>query len=194
MVSYNSLTAAILWVVAVYLVLLVICWALSRLWSRDVTLPQVTPMSRPEERREIATLRRYQRRADLLWRFAAHLSGGRRAWAENLSRGYTDRAQRIEKEWHRRAQLADRLDGQARAWSALMTPIPASSPCSPSLPPSAPRPTLEPAEESTRRWERTLPWGTPSPLLTREGRGKPYPFVPLAPPLPRSSRRARRAP
>lgn len=195
MVSYNSLWAALCWVAVVYLVLVVICWALSRIWSRDVTLPDVTPMSRPEERREMATLRRLQRRADQLWRFAGHLSGAPRAWVESLSQRYTDRAQRIEKDRRHRARLADRLDAQARAWAALMTPIPGSSPSSASLPPSAPRPTLEPAEEDTRRWERPLPWGTPSPLVTREGLGRPYPFVPLAPPLPpRSSRRARRAP
>lgn len=53
---------------------------------------------------------------------------------------------------------------------------------------------LREPEEVTRRWERTLPWGTPSPLVTREGLGRPYPFVPLTPPLPPSSRRRRRNP
>jgi hypothetical protein len=199
MIPYNSLGSSLAQVAICYLALLAMCWAIARLRSRSLELPDVTPMSRPEELREMAALRRCQRRAALLWRCGALLSGGRRAWVENLSRQYTDRAQRIEKARRSRAQDAGRLDAQARAWAAHMTPIPGSSPCSPpNPPPSAPRPTLDQAKESTRRWERTLPWGTPSPLVTREGLGRPYPFVPLAPPLPpaapRSSRRARRNP
>lgn len=184
MVSYNSLGAALVNVAMFYAVLLVICWAVSRLWSRDVTLPEDLLMSRRAQRRELLTMRRCRRRADLLWRFAEHLSGGRRAWVERLSRRYTDQAQQIEEARRTRLQQAERLDAQLRAWAAALTPIPGNSPYSPSPPPSAPRPTLEPAEEDTRRWERTLPWGTPSPLVTREGLGRPYPFVPLAPPLP----------
>jgi hypothetical protein len=104
------------------------------------------------------------------------------------------RAERIERRTRQRARAAERESARALDWDRTL----ASSPCSgPSLPPSAPRatPALDfAADENTRRWERTLPWGTPSPLMTREGRAKPYPFVPLAPPLPTSSRRARRNP
>jgi hypothetical protein len=105
------------------------------------------------------------------------------------------RAERIERRTRQRARAVERESARALDWDRTL----GSSPCSaPNLPPSAPRAASSldfTADENTRRWERTLPWGTPSPLVTREGLGRPYPFVPLAPPLPpRSSRRARRAP
>jgi hypothetical protein len=113
------------------------------------------------------------------------------------------RAERIERRTRQRARAVARESARALDWDRTL----ASSPCSATiLPPSAPRPppvlpwispdmNPSPPDEDTRRWERTLPWGTPSPLMTREGRAKPYPFVPLAPPLPTSSsRRARRNP
>jgi hypothetical protein len=174
-----------------FLVLPLIGSMLSRSWSRDVTLadpPEVTPRSRLALRLEPARLRLWRWVAAALWRVGALLSGSRRRALERRSRRATARANRIEVERKRRMLAAWRQEARDRAWAAHMTPIPASSPSSTSLPPSAP-------EEDTRRWERTLPWGTPSPLMTREGLGRPYPFVPLAPPLaPRSSRRARRAP
>lgn len=100
------------------------------------------------------------------------------------------RSGRIQRAQRRRASDAARDSARALAWERTL----ASSHSSvPSRPPSAPRPSLDWSEgESTRRWERTLPWGTPSPLLTREGRGKPYPFVPLSPPLPQPSPSSRR--
>jgi hypothetical protein len=92
------------------------------------------------------------------------------------------RAGRLE----RRGRPRARPVGHPGASAADLERTLASSPCSaPSLPPSAPRttPALDfAADENTRRWERTLPWGTPSPLMTREGRARPYPFVPLAEP------------
>ncbi len=167
--------------------------------SRDVTppeLPPVTPRSRLGLLLEPARLRLWRWVAATLWRGGALLSGNRRRALERRSRRATARANRIEVERKRRMLAAWRLEAKARAWAQHMGLIPGSSPCSPpSPPPSAPRPTLDQAEEPTRRWERTIPWGTPSPLVTREGLGRPYPFVPLAPPLPpSSSRRARRNP
>jgi hypothetical protein len=184
-------------------------WAVG-LWFLLVTLsgwvvtrtspPPVTLMSRPVTppgRLALATAATRER----LWRWAGaamfalsgQLSGGRARWAQRLSLRYTRRAARLEVSRRRRAIAAARDSERATAWDRTL----ASSPCSPpSRPPSAPRPSLNWNEdESTRRWERTLPYGTPSPLLTREGRGKPYPFVPLAPPLPQpSSSRRRRNP
>lgn len=89
------------------------------------------------------------------------------------------RAERIERRTRQRARAAERESARALDWDRTLGSSRSSATI---LPPAAPRPALDfSADENTRRWERTLPWGTPSPLMTREGRGKPYPFVPLSP-------------
>jgi hypothetical protein len=133
----------------------------------------------------------------LLWLAAGRVGTGRArwTWVRRLSGRCTRRAAMLELRRRRRENVAAALDVQARAWARTLDSSRSSATI---LPPAAPRPrpALDfTADESTRRWERTLPWGTPSPLMTREGRAKPYPFVPLSPyrtaapvpPEPRSS-------
>jgi hypothetical protein len=168
-------------------------WALlavvNLLFSRSVTPLSHRDPGRRSRRRELRTIRRWRWLARLLWRVAERLSGGRRAWLERLSLRCTDRAQRMDRaRVARRAALVER-EIQALEAARARRATHGSSPSSPSFPPSAPRPPLVPRscslplespEENTRRWERTLPWGTPD----RQGRGKPYPFVPLESPPP----------
>lgn len=183
--SHTSWMPVIVAAVAAWWVVVIACGlVLDRTAPPPVTL-EVTPMSR--RRRWL----RGPRAA--LWRllsWAAFVAG-----LDVASLRWAQRAERLDPTPR---PTALRADARGRAWDRTL----ASSTCSPasppSPPPSAPRRTTPTEDEDTRRWERTLPWGTPSPLLTREGRGRPYPFVPLAPPLPpaapRSSRRSRRSP
>jgi hypothetical protein len=175
--SHTEWTPVIVAAIAAWWTVVILCGlVLRRAAAHPVTL-EVTPMSHrrtwlPGPR---ATLWRH-----LSWlAFVVGLDGPSVRAAR--------RAERIERRTRQRARAVERESARALDWDRTL----ASSPC------SAPRttPALDfAADENTRRWERTLPWGTPSPLMTREGRARPYPFVPLAPPLPTSSRRARRNP
>lgn len=151
--------------------------------SRPVT-HEVTPMSR---RRTW-----WPRPRATLWRAVSWLAFA--VGLDGASLRYARRAEWLDRRTRQRARAVERESARALDWDRIHASSPSSRP---SLPPSAPRPAPSldfSAEEDTRPWERTLPWGTPSPLMNREGRARPYPFVPLAPPLPpRSSRRARRA-
>lgn len=197
-----SLPEALIGIVLWWIFLGALTWALTRWMSRDVT-PTATRRSRhlsrdpgPLDRATEALRERMWRRCGrLLWLAAGQLSGRRALRVRRWSTRCTQRGALLELRRRRRENAAAVLDAQARAWARTLGSSRSSATI---LPPAAPRPTPAldfTADESTRRWERTLPWGTPSPLLTREGLGKPYPFVPLAPPLPTSSsRRARRSP
>lgn len=204
-----SLPEALIGIVLWWIFLGALTWALTRWMSRDVT-PAATRRSRhlsrdpgPLDRATEALRERTWRRCGrLLWLTAGQLSGRRALRVRRWSTRCTQRGALLELRRRRRENAAAVLDAQARAWARTLDSSRSSATI---LPPAAPRPAPvlpwispdmnpSPPDESTRRWERTLPWGTPSPLMTREGRGKPYPFVPLAPPLPSSSRRARRNP
>lgn len=184
------LVVALVGLVAWWLLLVWVCQVLSRsVTSLDVTRRSRRPRSTPSSV-DLATADARER----FWRTAS-----RAAWAVGMTRlslRYARRAGALEKRRHRRAETVGQRAVRDRAWASCLS-TPGSSPSLANLPPSAPRPPLPEETEETRRWERTLPWGTPSPLLTREGMGKPYPFVPLADPPPSSApvyRPARRPP
>jgi hypothetical protein len=197
MVSHTWWVLALVGLVAWWLLLVWVCQVLSRsVTSRDVTRRSRRPRSTPSSL-DLATADA----REWFWRTAA-----RATWAAGLRRlsgRYTRRAEVLEKRRHRRAETVGQRAVRDRAWASYLS-TQGSSPSSVNLPPSAPRPAptlpwispdMSPTgpEEDTRQWERTLPWGTPSPLLTREGMGKPYPFVPLAE-QPPSSGSAYRSP
>lgn len=169
-------------------VALVAWWALllwlGKVLSRSVTSLDVTRRSRrPRSTPSSLDLATAGAR-EWFWRAVS-----RAAWAvgmTQLSLRYARRAGALEKRRHRRAETVGQRAVRDRAWASYLS-TPGSSPSSArTLPPSAPRPAT-PEDEATRLWERTLPHGTPSPLLTREGMGRPYPFVPLADPPPSSA-------
>lgn len=178
-----------IWAVGLWFLIVTLSgWIVTRPRPHDVTL-----RSRPAEppgRLGLATegLREWvwRRLGRALHLVAAHLSGRRASWVQRRSLRCTRRAAALEMRRRRRAIAAAHREARDRAWDRIRGSSP-SSPWTQRLPPSAPRPVLPEEAEETRRWERTLPWGTPSPLLTREWIGKPYPFVPLAEPPPNSA-------
>jgi hypothetical protein len=164
---------ALVGLAAWWLLLVWVCQVLSRsITSLDVTRRSRRPRSTPSSL-DLAT----EDAREWFWRTAS-----RAAWSIGMTRmslRYARRAAVLEIRRHRRAETVGQRAVRDRAWASYLS-TPGSSPSSArSLPPSAPRPAA-PEGEETRQWERTLPHGTPSPLLTREGLGKPYPFVPLA--------------
>lgn len=163
-------------------VVAVVAWWALLLWlgkvlSRSVTSLDVTRRSRrPRSTPSSLDLATADAR-EWFWRTAS-----RAAWAVGMTRlslRYARRAGALEKRRYRRAETVGQRAVRDRAWASYLS-TPGSSPSLANLPPAAPRPPLPEETEETRLWERTLPYGTPSPLLTREGIGKPYPFVPLA--------------
>lgn len=182
--------------VAAWWTVVISCGLVLHRTSRPVTL-EVTPMS---HRRTW-----WPRPRAALWRALSRLVFA--VGLDGASLRYARRAEWLDKRSRQRARAVERESARALDWDRTLASSPSSPP---SLPPSAPRPApvlpwispdMDPTgpDESMRRWERTLPWGTPSPLLTREGLGKPYQFVPLAPPMsppaaPSSGRRSRRTP
>lgn len=177
---HNYWTTTVLVLIGLwFLVVTLSGWIATRPTSRDVTR-RSRPTGPDPSLLDLATAGARER----VWRFLgrALLAVG----AQRSGRSLTRRAARLEVRRRRLANAAAHLDARTRAWSRTLGSSISSQASPPSPPPSAPRRPLDPAEEETRRFERTLPWGTPSPLLTREGIGKPYPFVPLAPPLPSS--------
>jgi hypothetical protein len=171
--SHTWLVLALVGLVAWWLLLVWVCQVLSRsVTSLDVTRRSRRPKSTPSSL-DLATADA----REWFWRTAT-----RATWAAGmyrLSGRYARRAEALEKRRHRRAETVGQRAVRDRAWASYLS-TPGSSPSlARSLPPSAPRPVLPEETEETRQWERTLPWGTPSPLLTREGMAKPYPFVPL---------------
>lgn len=199
--SHMWLVLALVGLVAWWLLLVWVCQVLSRsVTSLDVTRRSRRPRSTPSSL-DLATADA----REWFWRTTS-----RAAWAVGMTRlslRYARRAGALEKRRCRRAETVGQRAVRDRAWASYLS-TPGSSPSLANLPPSAPRPAptlpwispdMNPTgpDEETHRWERTLPWGTPSPLLTREGIGRPYPFVPLADPPPSSApmyRPARRPP
>lgn len=171
-------------------VVVMVAWWLLLVWlgsvlSRSVTSLDVTRRSRrPRSTPSSLDLATADAR-EWFWRTASRVT-----WAVGMTRlslRYARRAGALEKRRHRRAETVGQRAVRDRAWASYLS-TPGSSPSlARSLPPSAPRRVLPEETEETRRWERTLPHGTPSPLLTREGMGKPYPFVPLTCPPPSSA-------